>query len=526
MHFLRSPLVVASGVATLAQGKMFHWPNRQMDWVDTVLYETAFFENITLNCLPRDNTTVGAQWVRLGFHDMATHNIDDGTGGLDGSILYELDRPENIGMNRTMGDFVGFGTRFFGLADLIAAGVVVGTFECGGPVIPYRAGRADANGPGNTGTPEPQHDLKTLVESFRKQGFTQSEMIAVTACGHALGGVTQQDFPDILKDRAFQRFNEKTTSFTNDVVTQYLDGTTPNPLVVGTNTTMNSDLRIFSSDGNATIKSLTSPEEYSKTCATLFEKMINTVPSSVTLTEAIVPWDYKVGEARLAVANGTDKLIMTTTLRLLNAKENRNREVKLVWVDRDGSCSQGSCSSIAASSAPINGTKLFTKGYGKTGIQYNFALTDIDPVKSIGKFWFEIDEKDGSQVTTVKNDDGNGYVISQDDILFDVTRSTFFTNLAGTNFTADIVVAVKDELAGKAPINLETAKSFTLPYKYQVVEAKEDSRFPKTAGYTFFSTRTPEELTSAFDIYYGDVKPENLKVLFGQVFEGRNVVLM
>ena len=85
---------------------------------------------------------------------------------------------------------------------------------------------------------------------------------------------------------------------------------------------------------------------------------------------------------------------------------------------------------------------------------------------------------------------------------------------------------VKNELVGKAPINLETAKSFTLPYKYEVVEAKEDSRFPKTAGYTFFSTKTPEDLTSAFYVYYGDVKPENLKVLFGQVFEARNVVLI
>lgn len=28
------------------------------------------------------------------FHDMATHNVDDKTGGLDGSIVYELDRPE------------------------------------------------------------------------------------------------------------------------------------------------------------------------------------------------------------------------------------------------------------------------------------------------------------------------------------------------------------------------------------------------------------------------------------------------
>ena len=27
------------------------------------------------------------------FHDMATHNIEDGTGGLDGSIQFEFDRP-------------------------------------------------------------------------------------------------------------------------------------------------------------------------------------------------------------------------------------------------------------------------------------------------------------------------------------------------------------------------------------------------------------------------------------------------
>jgi hypothetical protein len=28
------------------------------------------------------------------FHDMATHNVEDRTGGLDGSIVYELERPE------------------------------------------------------------------------------------------------------------------------------------------------------------------------------------------------------------------------------------------------------------------------------------------------------------------------------------------------------------------------------------------------------------------------------------------------
>ena len=30
---------------------------------------------------------------------MATHNVEDGSGGLDGSIQYEMGRPENAGDN-------------------------------------------------------------------------------------------------------------------------------------------------------------------------------------------------------------------------------------------------------------------------------------------------------------------------------------------------------------------------------------------------------------------------------------------
>jgi len=39
-----------------------------------------------------------------------------------------------------------------------------------------------------------------------------------------------------------------------DSVSQYLDGTTKNPLVNGLNKTRVSDLRIFESDGNATMR--------------------------------------------------------------------------------------------------------------------------------------------------------------------------------------------------------------------------------------------------------------------------------
>jgi len=32
--------------------------------------------------------------LRQAYHDMSTHNIEDGTGGMDASIRYELDREE------------------------------------------------------------------------------------------------------------------------------------------------------------------------------------------------------------------------------------------------------------------------------------------------------------------------------------------------------------------------------------------------------------------------------------------------
>ncbi|VUC37994.1 unnamed protein product, partial [Clonostachys rosea] len=36
-----------------------------------------------------------AEWIRSAFHDMITHDSALGTGGLDGSIWFELDRAEN-----------------------------------------------------------------------------------------------------------------------------------------------------------------------------------------------------------------------------------------------------------------------------------------------------------------------------------------------------------------------------------------------------------------------------------------------
>ena len=87
-------------------------------------------------------------------------------------------------------------------------------------------------------------------------GFSQSEMIKLVACGHTMGGVRSDAFPQLVPPPE-QGLNihdfDTTPNFDNKVAAEYLDGTTQNPLVVSSNATLVSDLHVFSSDGNKTI---------------------------------------------------------------------------------------------------------------------------------------------------------------------------------------------------------------------------------------------------------------------------------
>lgn len=83
-------------------------------------------------------------------------------------------------------------------ADVIAVAAVLSVSTCGGPIVPFRGGRVDVFEGGPRGVPEPQHDLATLTELFRRQGFTQTEMIKLVACGHSFGGVRNTDFPQLV----------------------------------------------------------------------------------------------------------------------------------------------------------------------------------------------------------------------------------------------------------------------------------------------------------------------------------------
>jgi hypothetical protein len=75
-------------------------------------------------------------------------------------------------------------------------------------------------------------------------------------------------------------------------------------LVVGLNSTENSDLRIFSSDKNATIKAMLSPQSFEDTCFTIFAKMMSTVPAAITLSDPfqVRPWIMR--ESHLDLTTG------------------------------------------------------------------------------------------------------------------------------------------------------------------------------------------------------------------------------
>ena len=83
------------------------------------------------------------------------------------------------------------------VSDLIALSVVTSIGGCSGPQIPLRGGRIDATEGGEFGVPEPESSLEDTFNRFQLAGFNQSDSIILTACGHTMGNVHHQGFPQV-----------------------------------------------------------------------------------------------------------------------------------------------------------------------------------------------------------------------------------------------------------------------------------------------------------------------------------------
>ncbi|KAJ7713521.1 hypothetical protein B0H14DRAFT_2280597, partial [Mycena olivaceomarginata] len=171
------------------------------------------------------------------------------------------------------------------------------------------------------------------------------------------------------------------------------------------------------------LRSLASPDTFNEVCADLIGRMIDTVPSTVTLTDVIEPFDFKVWNTMLFPQGGS--LAFLATLRIITTP-GLNRTVTMFWTSRTGTfCPAGGCSAQVFE-VTIPDSTLLGQLKGIPSFDLHSFNPPIDLATSILKFWFEVNNNNGSAPFIVGNNGAN-YTIEQDVLLFDPRRSNFST---------------------------------------------------------------------------------------------------
>ncbi|XP_011622459.1 putative L-ascorbate peroxidase 6 isoform X1 [Amborella trichopoda] len=131
--------------------------------------------------------------LRLVFHDAGTFDLDDDSGGINGSLVFELDRPENAGLRKPLKVLAKAKTNIDKIvpvswADMIALAGAEAVSLCGGPKIPVELGRLDALVPDPEGRlPEESSDASSLKTCFQRKGLSTQDLVALSGA-HTLGG--------------------------------------------------------------------------------------------------------------------------------------------------------------------------------------------------------------------------------------------------------------------------------------------------------------------------------------------------
>jgi len=344
-----SPIVSSFILASIpATFSAFYYPNPQLSLLEHILVDThgahssGFADAITpctnyVSGVQTFGRETAAQWLRVAFHDFVTAHVADGTGGIDASIGFETLREEDSGsaFNDSFTFFRPYVNSVVSMADLVALSVSMSVGNCGGPQIPVRGGRIDASEAGPFGVPAPETDLDTTLEFFANAGFNQVDSIGLTACGHTLGSVHHGGFPTVVGPEAVSptntaggiHFDSTVAVFDADVVNEYLDGTgnAGGPLVTSFNESSRSDLRLYESDYNVTMIGIrnSGQDGFFNTCAGLLQRMVETVPLDVVLTDIISPIAVKPVDAGLDF-DGDGNLVFSGFIRVRLAHPTHN----------------------------------------------------------------------------------------------------------------------------------------------------------------------------------------------------------
>ncbi|KAH9908397.1 heme peroxidase [Xylariomycetidae sp. FL2044] len=528
---MKPSTVAALGLLQASQSAAeYVWPSKWDYLEDVMNLQTGYIRqgfidavspcSFGTNIAGRQNA---AEWLRTAYHDMSTHDASSGTGGLDASLMFELGRDENIGssFNNTFGFMKNYYSTKTSMSDLLGLSVIAATTMCGGPDIQFRPGRVDATEAGPMGVPKPEEDIDRHTEIFAKAGFNTTDMITMVACGHTLGGIHGANFPEITLDTSegqvsrFEGDNNSTSfaEFDNVVITQYLDGTTENLLVVGTNDTTNSDKRVFAADGNETMNALADAEVFQAKCADILGRMIDTVPSTVTLEEPLQPIDIKPYVTALALnGNGTISFEGRIRVRVSPGadRSSGDLEAHLTFADRAGT----NTSAVIATTHPTLKGGTSTGLFGEIFSWYEFA-TALDASRGISKFHVHLTTP-STGATTVHDNGGRGFPVD-DAVLYQRPQSCLNITIVDGAMDLTVVAAVRadraeDDEKEEALLTLELVHK--VPRQGVIVPALEvrPTAFERTAvekrsGYVLFRAHTPiaaDSWSTTFDVVLGE----------------------
>ncbi|KAI0024384.1 heme peroxidase [Xylariomycetidae sp. FL0641] len=470
------------------------WPSAN-DELEEIMYQVSGTQArlFGVPVIPCSSNAAGpgrfnaAEWVLSAFHDMGTTTILGGAraGGLDASLQFEVSAEENIGpaFNTTLQFMANYLTTRSSLADLIALGVYYSMRSCGGPLIPIRGGRVDAKQAGPPGVPMPQNTAFTFSNQFARMGFNTTEMIQVTACGHSIGGVHSGNFPQIVPPgtapNGTAQFDSTVAVFDNKIVTEYVAGTTKDPLVVGPSikATRNSDFKVFSFDGNATVKGMTDPATFNNICGGVLQKMIEVVPAGVVLSDPIQPYTVKPVAMQLTLNSGDPSMQWTGYIRVRTTNLGGNpTSVILNYKDRNGGndCGSRTCQYTAL-------PKGMGNGFDDTFVWFPFTVY-IPTSSGISSFTVTLTLDNG--LTSVFDNNGNQYPI-QDAILVQKPQSC----LQSGNIT--VVAAVRNDRSS-LPVNMYLSYKNTTGNPSAPVPVLFNTTVPMTqqscvGAYTFYT---------------------------------------
>lgn len=157
----------------------------------------ASFRGVLGGCSPE-----ARHWIRAAFHECGTFDLRDGSGGNTGSLQFEAERPENRGLESTIGFYRGQSQRFgISFADSVVIGGIVAVEACQGQMgVPITIGRidntvADPAGrlPGHSASAE-----ESKAQFITRMGLTADEAVALLGGGHTVATVNLANSPALV----------------------------------------------------------------------------------------------------------------------------------------------------------------------------------------------------------------------------------------------------------------------------------------------------------------------------------------